>query len=167
MIRSLLPITMLFLLGASCVRAGCVFPADLDDDGDPPTVTLAATERANAFSVTVQASKPFCLVLLEVVAQGGKVPFATLYGGPTETPGASAKSAAGAARFSFLVNSWIPAGTTRYELWFPSGPAYVALDGQNVLWRRGSAALPVRITNGTWGVLALPVRKRTIKRRRS
>ena len=50
------------------------------------------------------------------------------------------------------MDSWLPAGTTSYELWFPTAQTYVSLDGQAALWRRtGAAAVPVRLENGSWG----------------
>ncbi len=165
MIRPLLACIAL-CIGAQHSWAFCPTPDSYGTDENPPTVSLAATERSNAFAIVVRTDKPVCLVTLEVVTQGSRSPFALLSGAPTETSNARARTVAGISRYSFLVLSWLPAGETRYQLWFGNGQTYVALDGQQLLWKReGSLALPAKLAGGTWGVLQTPVRRKATKSR--
>lgn len=152
------------LLATTTSWALCPVAETISADGDAPVVSLAPTKVANRFVITVKAKQPACFTLLEVIAQSAPRPvaplrLAALSGGPTETPAALGRASHGMTRFIFLVDSWLPAGETRYELWFEVGPVYVALDpGLSFWFRTGATALPARLEVASWGVPTKPPR---------
>lgn len=142
------------LLAATYARATCPRAETVSADTDPPVVSLEKTGKFTEIAMLVRTERPVCLTLLELVAQGSGLRYAALLG-PSETHVATArKSRAGLVRFTFVVDTWLPAGETRYIVWFQVGPWYLALDPGLVLWfRDGAAALPARIENGIVGTL--------------
>lgn len=155
-------ILMSLLLAATHTWGVCPKAEALATASEPPTVSIEATAKANVFTITVDVpTKPVCLAILELAAQGIAVRHAALLDGPTETPVADAKkSANGMSRFVFNVDSWLPEGRTRYRLWFPAGQWYVALDPHLVLWfRDGTLAQAARIGTQSVGTL-MPTKKK-------
>lgn len=147
-------IILLLLAGTLGARAAC--PELSPGSSEPPRVALAFTDKPGEVAITFAASEPTCIVTLELVTQGTTVPHAALLG-DAETHAASVRRAyGGMQRVHFLVNALIPAGETRYVVWYPATPWYASLEPGAVHWSRGGSAQELPIQHLSIGAKVIP-----------
>ncbi len=145
-------------LAFTSVKAQCLPPAVVEsaapDITPDPRVNIAPGSMPLTYVVAVTTIRPICVVTASFVFQGSRLSKdATLKTGEYVLP-ATARMSGGFGHMTFLVMSWIPAGTTEFLLTFtniPSKlgtitpPTYVGLSSADPMFWRTDPDQPVSL----------------------